>query len=507
MLKVVHTLASWFLKRRIEHIGQFSDHPHETQARVFRNLIERGRETAWGRAHGFADLRSPEQFRQQIPVSTYEQLFPWIERAIQGEADVLWPGRVSWFAKSSGTTNDRSKYIPVTADALEFCHYSAGQDMLSVYLHNQPDSKLFTGKSLSIGGSHAPSPFNSQARVGDVSAVILENLPPFFEMVRAPRKEVALIPSWEDKLGAMAREVDHENITALVGVPTWTIALIRHLIETRRLSSILDLWPNLELYVHGGVSFEPYRNQFQSVIPSRSMRYLDCYNASEGFFAFQAGAEDRDMLLLLDYGIYYEFIPVEALDEAQPRACELGEVELGRNYALLISTNAGLWRYLIGDTVMFTSLRPYKIRVTGRTKQYINVFGEELMVDNAEQAITAAAAATHAEIVNYTAGPIFPESGAHGGHEWLIEFSVMPDSLESFGQQLDAVLKSLNSDYEAKRAGGLAIGAPLIRALPEGTFYQWMKQRGKLGGQHKVPRLSNERRYIEEILALLATQA
>lgn len=505
MLLLVHKVASWILKRRMNQIESFLKYPHEVQQAHLEMLIEKARPTAWGKTYGFADLEKLDTFRERVPISSYEELFPWIDRALKGESDVLWPGKVLWFSKSSGTTNDKSKYIPVTDAALEGCHFKAGQDALSFYFNARPESKLFTGKALSVGGSLSQNPYHSAAQIGDVSAVITENLPRFFELMRAPSKEVALMANWEPKIEAMVNEIMHEDITSIAGVPTWTLVLIRRTFEKLGITSgnLLEVWPNLELFMHGGVNFDPYRQQFKDLIPSDQMVYQDCYNASEGFFAVQNEFDRKDMLLLLDYGIFYEFIPVENLDEDHPKTYVLGEVELGRNYAMVISTNAGLWRYLIGDTITFTSLSPYKIKVTGRTKQFINAFGEELMVGNAEVAITAACKETGAVVKDYTAGPMYFEGDAKGSHEWLIEFEQQPDSVDHFRDVLDQTLQQVNSDYQAKRTKNMALVAPKIQALPTGTFHRWMKQRGKLGGQHKVPRLANDRRFIEEIQALL----
>ncbi|RMG58933.1 MAG: hypothetical protein D6722_22980 [Bacteroidetes bacterium] len=507
MLRVIHTIASWVLKRRLEQVQHFMDHPQEVQERLFHGLIAESKHTAWGKTYGYAGIKDMDTFRAQVPISPYESLYPWIDRAFRGESDVLWPGKVRWFSKSSGTTNDKSKFIPVTEAALEFCHYKAGQDLLAIYLNERPNSKLFTGKALSMGGSHAPHPQFSGVNFGDVSAVLTENLPIFYELVRTPSKDVALLTDWETKLEAMVREVMFEDVTSMAGVPTWTLVLLHRLLERTGLGHIGELWPNLELYLHGGVSFDPYREQFQELIPLPQMTYLDCYNASEGFFALQNDLDKRDMLLLLDYGIFYEFIPMEEFGRDHPRTHTLAEVELGRNYAMVISTNAGLWRYLIGDTVMFTSTSPYKLKVTGRTKHFINAFGEELMVDNAEVAIAEASRETQATVVNYTAAPIFIAGKTRGGHEWLIEFEREPDHLDAFVAILDQTLKAINSDYEAKRQGDLALGPPKVHVMPPGTFHAWMRQRGKLGGQHKVPRLANHREYVEDILRLVAVSS
>ncbi len=508
MILLLHKVASWFLKRRMDHVEAFVKAPEETQSRVLQELTQTAAGTIFGRDHGFRDIRHEGDFRNKVPVSTYEQLYAYTEKALTGEADVLWPGKVEWFAKSSGTTNDRSKFIPITADSLEACHFRAGQDMLAIYLHNQPESKLFSGKSLSIGGSHTVNRLNEFSRCGDLSAVLMANLPIFYELRRTPSREVALMAEWEQKIEAMAREVRQEDITAIAGVPTWTLVLLDRLFEmtgnTQR--NVLELWPNLELYVHGGVSFEPYREQFRKLIPRGDMTYLDCYNASEGFFAVQDTLQGREMLLMLDYGIFYEFLPMDQIGEPYPKTCLLHEVVLGQQYALVISTNGGLWRYFIGDTVVFTSLKPYRIRVSGRTKHFINAFGEELVVENADTAIAAASRATGAQVADYTAAPIYFEEGKRGGHEWILEFDQEPDNLDTFAHVLDATLREVNSDYDAKRAGDIALGKPTLWVAPRGTFYLWLKNRGKLGGQNKVPRLANNREYLDSLLALLADQ-
>ena len=480
MLLVVHKIATWFLKRRLEQIDHFVHNPHQVQANIFNALIEKGKGAEWGKKYGYEDGLKVDDFRERVPISTYEELFPWIDRMFHGEAGVLWPGKFSWFAKSSGTTNDKSKYIPVSEEALEGCHFKAGQDMLAMYFDFKPTSKLFTGKALSIGGSLATNPYDPSLHFGDVSAVITETLPRFYELMRAPSKEVAMMENWEEKIVAMGNEIISEEITSIVGVPTWTLVLINHLFEKLGIKNrnLLEIWPNLELYLHGGVNFGPYREQFKALIPSDNMTYLDCYNASEGFFAFQNDPLDPSLLLLLDYGIFYEFIPVENLDESHPKTHTLEEVEVGRNYAMVISTNAGLWRYKIGDTVMFTSTSPYKIQITGRTKHFINAFGEELMVDNAEKGITEACLRTKAIVSNYTAGPIYLDGTQQGGHEWLVEFEKSPDSLDHFRTHLDNTLREVNSDYDAKRQKDLALLPPRIHVLPKGDFSQMDEKKG-----------------------------
>ncbi|MCI4668990.1 MAG: GH3 auxin-responsive promoter family protein [Bacteroidia bacterium] len=504
MLRMVHRIASWILKRRTEHVSHFMENPIEVQQEVFHNLVTQGSYTEWGKTHAYDPLMSVNQFRERVPISTYEELCPWIEREFNGEKSILWPGKREWFSKSSGTTNDKSKYIPVTEEALEDCHFRAGQDMLAMYLAQKPDSKLFTGKGLSIGGSLFPHPDKKHIKYGDVSAVITENLPRFYELVRTPRKEVAFMTNWEEKIEAMVNEAMEEDITSMAGVPTWTMVLLQHMIKKvgGEGTTIRDIWPNIELYLHGGVSFEPYREQFKKLIPGE-MNFLDCYNASEGYFAFQHDLNRKDLLLLLDYGIFYEFIPTENLDDEFPQTHTLDEVEIGKNYAMVISTNAGLWRYSIGDTVTFTSKYPFLIKITGRTKHFINAYGEELMVDNAERGITKACNETGAIVSNFTAGPIYFKDGKNGGHEWLIEFEKEPENIRRFGEIMDEEMKRLNSDYEAKRQADIAIGFPTIHVLPRGSFHDWMKKRGKLGGQNKVPRLANHRKYVEDILEMI----
>ncbi|MCC9136688.1 GH3 auxin-responsive promoter family protein [Pontibacter silvestris] len=488
------------MKKRIHQIDLFKKYPHEVQEELFHNLIETAKNTEWGKAYGYKDISSVKNFQERVPVSTYEDLFPYIERVLKGEQNILWPSKVEWFAKSSGTTNARSKFIPVTPESLEDCHYKGGKDMLSIYVNNYPDTKLFSGKGLSIGGSHRPSEYNSKISCGDVSAVIMQNLPIWAEAMRTPPLKIALMDKWEEKIEKMVEVTVSENVTSFSGVPTWTYVLLKRILEVTGKSNVLEVWPNLELFTHGAVAFGPYRQLFREIIPSDRMNYLEVYNASEGFFGIQDQRDTEDeMLLMLDYGIYYEFIPVDQFEVEYPKTLTLDQVELGKNYALLISTNAGLWRYKIGDTIRFTSLSPFRIKISGRTKHFINAFGEEVIVENAEVAITKACNATGAIISNFTAAPIYIESGKRGGHEWLIEFEKEPDSLQRFTHVLDDTLREINSDYDAKRQNDIALQEPVVHAVPQGTFMKWLKQKGKLGGQNKIPRLSNTREYLEEI--------
>ncbi|SFG65847.1 GH3 auxin-responsive promoter [Pontibacter chinhatensis] len=500
-MEILNSILTWVMKKRIHDIDLFRKYPHEVQLELFQDLISTAKSTEWGKKYGYGDSLSVQEFQERVPISAYEDMYPYIERMMKGEQNVLWPSKIEWFAKSSGTTNARSKYIPVSPESLEDCHYKGGKDMLSIYVNLYPDTKLFTGKGLSIGGSHRPSEFNAKVNCGDVSAVIMQNLPIWAEAMRTPPLKVALMDKWEEKIEKMVEVTVKENVTSLSGVPTWTFVLLKRILEVTGKSNILEVWPNLELFTHGAVAFGPYRQLFRELIPSSQMNYLEVYNASEGFFGIQdqAGTED-EMLLMLDYGVYYEFIPMDQFEEEHPKTLTLDQVELGKNYALVISTNAGLWRYKIGDTIRFTSLSPYRIKISGRTKHFINAFGEEVIVENAEVAITAACDATGAVISNFTAAPIYLENDKRGGHEWLIEFEKEPSDLKRFTQVLDEKLREVNSDYDAKRQNDIALQEPLVHAAPVGTFLNWLSHKGKLGGQNKVPRLSNTREYLEEIM-------
>ncbi|MCZ6900514.1 MAG: GH3 auxin-responsive promoter family protein [Bacteroidetes bacterium] len=493
------------MKKRIHQMELFMKYPHEVQDELIKKLINQARHTEFGKQYDFENIRSLDQFKSNLPISTYEDFFPYIKRLMQGEQNILWPSEVRWFAKSSGTTNARSKFIPVTPEALEDCHFKGGKDMISIYVNNHPDTKLFTGKCLGIGGSHQINQYDPHANsyYGDVSAVIMKNLPLWAQFVRTPSLDIALMDDWEDKIEKMAKATSEVNVTSIQGVPTWTIVLLQRIVELKGVDNILEVWPNLEVFVHGAVAFGPYRSLFRQLIPSPSMHYLETYTASEGFIGIQDQSSVHEMLLMLDYGIYYEFIPIEDLHKENPRTLTLEQVEVNQNYALVISTNAGLWRYLIGDTVKFTSVDPYRIKVSGRTKHFINAFGEELIIENAETAIARACKDTGATINNFTAGPMYIEAGSKGGHEWVIEFTQEPENLPIFTQQLDQHLKEINSDYEAKRYKDIALQQPVIHNVPPGTFYHWMKKRGKLGGQNKVPRLANNREYLDDILEMM----
>ena len=494
------------MKKRIHQIELFMKYPHEVQDEVLKKLLASGRYTQFGQKYSFEDLINYEDFKKRVPVHTYEQLYPYIEKSLHGEQNVLWPSEVKWFAKSSGTTNARSKFIPVTSEALEDCHFKGGKDLYSIFINNYPDTKIFSGKGLAIGGSYRVNEFDptSTSHYGDVSAVIMQNLPPWAEFIRTPSLDIALMDNWEEKIEKLARETAKVDVTQIAGVPTWTVLLLQYIVELEKKNSILEVWPNLEVFFHGAVAFKPYKNLFKSLIPSDQMKYWETYNASEGFFGIQDQKDSEDLLLMLDYGVFYEFIPLEELSREYPDAIGLQDVEIGKNYAMVISTNAGLWRYNIGDTVKFTCTSPYRIRISGRTKHFINAFGEEVIIENAEAAITSACEQTGAVIDNFTAAPIYLEKSKRGGHEWIIEFKVKPKDMNAFIYVLDDTLRKINSDYDAKRAHDIALVAPTVHSVSEGTFYNWMKKRGKLGGQNKVPRLSNSREYVDDILTMIA---
>ncbi len=503
-MTLVNSFFTWIMKKRMHQIELFMKYPHEVQEEWLHNLVDTAKNTEWGKAYGYEDIKSSDEFKNRVPIQTYDTLKPYIERMLAGEQAVLWPSEIKWFAKSSGTTNDRSKFIPVSEESLEECHYKGGKDLLSIYCNNRPESKIFTGKCLVLGGSYSVNQLNTDASYGDLSAVLIKNLPIWAEFYRTPDQSITLLENFEEKIEKMARATLDVNVTNISGVPTWNVVLAKRILELSGKSHLLEVWPNLELYFHGAVNFTPYREQFKQLIPSDQMYYLETYNASEGFFGIQDLSNSEELLLMLDYGIYYEFLPMEHIDEEQPKTLSLNEVELDKNYALIISTNAGLWRYQIGDTIKFTSLSPYRIQITGRTKHFINAFGEELIIDNAEKALAKTCAETTSAIKEYTAGPIYFKGNDAGAHEWIIEFEEAPKDLTRFTEILDQHLRKLNSDYDAKRYKDMALGMPKIHQAPTGTFYTWMKNRGKLGGQHKVPRLANERKYVEEILKLIS---
>lgn len=501
-MSLITSIVSWFSIKRLNQIDLFRRYPVNVQTDVFNNLISKARETEWGKKYDYKSIKSLKDFQNRVPVQPYEKIEPYINRIRQGEKNILWPGDIKWFAKSSGTTNDKSKYIPVSRESLEDCHFRGGRDVLVNYMNNYPNTRIFNGKGLIIGGSQQINKYENELYYGDLSAVLIQNLPFWVHFIRTPDISIALMEEWEEKIERMAQETIREKVTNISGVPSWTLVLMKRILEITGKNNIADVWPNLELFIHGGVSFTPYQEQYKKLIRTPKMNYLETYNASEGFFGIQDESDKDDMLLMLDYGIFYEFIPLENLDDENPVAYTLGDVEIGKNYAMIISTNGGLWRYLIGDTVIFTSKFPYKIKISGRTRHFINAFGEELIVDNAEQALKAACDRTNASIREYTAAPVYMKTDKKGGHQWLIEFEKQPNDIEHFMVILDDTLKSLNSDYEAKRYKSMSLDFPLIEVAKPGLFYEWLKYKGKLGGQHKVPRLANNRQYIDALLEI-----
>ncbi len=500
-LPIINSIASWVLKQRIHQIELFLKYPNEVQEELLMNLIRASENTIVGKQYDFVSIKSYNTFADRIPISTYEDVEPFIEQTRQGEQNILWSTPIKWFAKSSGTTNAKSKFIPVSNEALEDCHYKGSKDLLCLYLNNNEDSQLFIGKSLRLGGSSQIYE-NNNTFFGDLSAILIENMPIWAEFSSTPSSRVSLMSEWETKIKAIIEESKNENVTSFAGVPSWMLVLMNKVLEDTGKSNLMEIWPNLEVYFHGGVSFEPYREQYKKILPSSSFKYYEIYNASEGFFAIQDLNNSSDLLLMLDYGIFYEFIPMSTFGTAEEKAIRLSDVEIDVNYAILISTNAGLWRYLVGDTVRFTSLSPYRIRVTGRTKHHINVFGEELMVENTDQAISKASQLTNSEVVDYTVAPIFMQDKEKGAHEWMIEFKSKPSNINEFQKILDETLQSLNSDYEAKRHNNMTLNPLVINVARENLFYDWLKEQDKLGGQHKIPRLSNKRDYLDQLKKL-----
>ena len=490
---------------RLNQIDDFRKNPVDVQQKVLSDLLAFASTTELGRQYGFSSISSVAAFQSRVPLNSYEDYLPLVERMRAGEDNVTWPGSIRWFAKSSGTTSSKSKFIPVSRESLYKCHFQAAKDVLTIYCSNYPSTRMFSGKALTLGGSTRINQAGNNSVYGDLSAVLLSNSPFYAELIRTPKREIALIEDFEKKLELITRIASKQNVTSLSGVPSWYLTLIKSVLAYTGKSSLLDVWPNLEVFFHGGISFTPYREIYKKLIPGDQMHYMETYNASEGFFGIQDDPGKSDMLLMLDYGIFYEFIPAGAVGSDSSPALTLGEVKKDVNYAIVISTNGGLWRYLIGDTVVFTETNPFRFRISGRTKHFINAFGEELIAENAEKALENACRETGASILEYTAGPVFMGESSRGTHEWLIEFEKEPDELQKFTRILDDTLKSINSDYEAKRYKDINLVMPLVKSVPTGTFTRWLKSRNKLGGQNKVPRLSNTREFIEELYGFLVT--
>jgi hypothetical protein len=498
-MPIINSIINWLNIKRINQIELFKKYPVETQQETLDQLLLKAASTEWGKKYDYASITSIKEYQSRFNVQTYEDIIPYVERLRKGETNLLWPGEIKWFAKSSGTTSSKSKFIPMSREALEDCHYRAGKDVLAIYSMLNPGTKIFSGKSLTLGGSHRINQFNNDSLYGDLSAILIENAPLWVEIIRTPKQKIALMEDFEGKLEMITKLCINENVTSISGVPSWYLVLIKQILAYTGKSNLLDIWPNLEVFFHGGISFTPYREQYKILIAGDQMKYMETYNASEGFFGIQDDPLRSDMLLMLDYGIFYEFIPADKINSASPPVCSIGEVEKDVNYAIIISTNGGLWRYMMGDTIVFTCLDPFRFRITGRTKHFINVFGEEVIVDNADKALESACKETGALIAEYTAGPVFMNISSKGSHEWIIEFEKEPSDLIRFTEILDNSLKAVNSDYEAKRCKDLNLVIPVIRQVPKGTFNKWLKVKNKLGGQNKVPRLFNTREYIEDL--------
>lgn len=499
-----NSIFAWMMKKRIHQIDLFRKYPVEVQEELFYDLMASLSTTEFGKNYKASSIDDYSSFSSAIPLQSYEDLTPWIEKAIEGANHVLWPGETKWFAKSSGTTGSRSKLIPVTKESLENCHYKGGKDLLAMYYANHPNRKLYNGRHLIVGGSAQINQLSSDSYFGDLSAIIVKNLPWWAEIRRTPAKEIALLSEWEEKIEKMAHSTIKDDVYIIAGVPSWTMVLAKRVLEITGKDNLKEVWPNLELFMHGGVSFEPYRQQFDRLFPGGGMNYVETYNASEGFFGIQDQVKSNELLLMLDYGIFYEFIPMEYYQGTDSSVVlPLEKIELGVNYAVVISTNGGLWRYILGDTIRFTSVRPYRFVITGRTKSYINAFGEELIVENADRSIAFASQLTNAIVRDYTVAPIFMDNKESGAHQWLIEFIHEPDDMDRFTTLLDEELRQLNSDYDAKRAHNFILKKPLVNIAPKGTFDSWLRSIGKLGGQNKVPRLMNDRTIMEQVLQLI----
>lgn len=500
-MNITKTISKAF-NSRLKEIELYATQPGEIQNRVLMRLVREAANTEWGKKYDYQSIRHYDDFKSRLPIQTYEEVKPYVERLRAGERNLIWPSEIRWFAKSSGTTNDKSKFLPVSKEGLQDIHYRGGKDAVALYLQANPESRFFSGKGLILGGSHSPNLNSNHSLVGDLSAILIQNVNPLVNYIRVPEKKIALMDEWEAKIEAIARTTIPQNVTNLSGVPSWMLVLIKNILERTGKQTLEEVWPNLEVFFHGGVAFTPYREQYKQIIHSSRMHYMETYNASEGYFGTQNDLTDPAMLLMIDYGVFYEFIPLEEVGKENPKIYCLEEVEPNKNYAMVISTSCGLWRYMIGDTVKFTQKNPYKFIITGRTKHFINAFGEELIVDNAEKGLAKACAATGAQIADYSAAPVFMDANAKCRHQWLIEFTQKPDSLERFAAILDETLKAINSDYEAKRWKDIALQPLEVIPAREGLFHDWLGQKGKLGGQRKIPRLSNTREYIEEMLVL-----
>ena len=500
-IPLINSIASWFLKKRMHQIELFIKYPNEVQQDVLNGLIDSAKDTFIGKKFDFSSINCYKDFSEKVPVFSYEEFSDKIELARKGENNIFWSSKIKWFAKSSGTTNAKSKFIPVSDESLQDCHYAAGKDLLCMYFNNNPNSQLFTGKSLRLGGSKSPYEKNGTF-YGDLSAILIDNMPFWAEFSSTPSNRISLMEDWDKKIDKIISESLNENVTSLAGVPSWMLVLLNRILEKSEEKYISDLWPNLEVYFHGGVSFKPYLNQYMDIINKESMQFYEIYNASEGFFAIQYENNSNELLLMLDYGIFYEFIPMKVYGTKNEKIIPLYEVEKDVNYAILITTNAGLWRYKIGDTVKFTSTSPYKIIITGRTKHYINVFGEEVIIENTDNVINKLSSKYDLQIIDYTVAPVFMNKNKKGAHQWFIEFKKPPSKKINLSEVIDHELRQENSDYDAKRFNSFTLKKPEVIISKKGVFLKWLEINNKLGGQNKIPRLSNEREFIESLMKL-----
>jgi len=497
----INSILSLFTQKRLSQIEYFKANPMQVQRNTLQELLTTAMDTAYGRQYHFNSILTAEQFRERLPIVHYEDLSPWIEKTMEGERNLLWPEEIRWFAKSSGTTHAKSKFIPVSPAVLENCHFRGGKDVIAIFNKLYPDAQVFSGKTLALGGSSEVSKSNDNCQYGDLSAIMISNTPFWANRMKTPDSSIMLMGNWDEKIEKICEITTREDVRCLAGVPSWFLTVIHKILEKTGKNNLHEVWPNLELFIHGGISFTPYREQYKRLLPDPKMKYMETYNASEGFFGIQDDPADPALLLMLDYGVYYEFMPMSELGKAKPKTLLLEEVETGVHYALIITTSGGLWRYMIGDTIQFTSTKPYKFKITGRTKLFINAFGEELIIDNAIEALKQACARTGADVFEFTAAPVFMEEGKRGAHEWLIEFNTPPADPEHFADLLDQELQKLNSDYEAKRL--LSLERLHLHIARPGLFNDWLKEKGKLGGQHKVPRLWNDRTHLEELLGMM----
>ena len=499
-MSLINSFFNRYNSKRLKQIEYFKKNPFSVQEATLIDLLKKAKNTEWGKRYDFGSIREVEKFKTTLPLQTYDDIKPNIDRMRNGEQNILWHSDTFWFAKSSGTSQDKSKFIPVSFEALKKCHYRGGYDVLAIYAVQNPKTKVLTSKTLTLGGSHDINNQANKSRSGDLSAILIQNIPRWANLIRTPSTKIALSSNFDDKIFRIVQNSVKEHVVAFTGVPSWNMVLMKKILEYTGKKNIHEVWPDMELFIHGGVCFDPYRQQYEQLFPSANMHYFETYNASEGFFALQDDPKTNDMLLMLDYDVFYEFIPLEQIGKENPETKTIDQVETNKNYAIVITTNAGLWRYIIGDTVVFTSINPHKIRISGRIKQFINVFGEEIIVDNADKALIEACSATNAIISEYTAGPVYMDDNNNGAHEWLIEFEKEPDDLKRFTEILDRSLCTINSDYEAKRRNNSTLRLPVVHSMPKNIFYSWMKKRGKFGGQNKVPRLSNDRKYLDELL-------